>query len=87
MKIHLIAIGGAVMHNMALALHEKGYQISGSDDEIFEPSKSRLAAKGLLPDKWGWFPEKITEKLDVVEILEETKESLTEEEIKDLSKE
>ena len=66
MKIHLIAIGGAVMHNMALALHEKGYQISGSDDEIFEPSKSRLAAKGLLPDKWGWFPEKITEKLDAV---------------------
>lgn len=48
------------MHNLALALHEKGYAVSGSDDEIFDPARSRLAAKGLLPEKLGWFPEKIT---------------------------
>ena len=53
MKVHFIAIGGAVMHNLALALHKKGYSITGSDDEIFEPSKSRLGAKGLLPSKMG----------------------------------
>jgi UDP-N-acetylmuramate: L-alanyl-gamma-D-glutamyl-meso-diaminopimelate ligase len=65
-KIHFIAIGGAVMHNMALALHQKGYVVSGSDDEIFEPSKSRLAAAGLLPEAFGWFPEKITDDLEAV---------------------
>ena len=54
------------MHNLALALHEKGYAVSGSDDEIFEPAKTRLAAKGLLPEKIGWFPEKITAELDEV---------------------
>lgn len=54
------------MHNLALALHHKGYEISGSDDEIFEPSKSRLAVAGLLPDSWGWFPNKITKYLDAV---------------------
>lgn len=66
-KIHLIAIGGAAMHNMALALAEnKDYIITGSDDEIFEPSRSRLADKGLLPKESGWFPEKITNDLQAV---------------------
>ncbi len=66
MKIHFIAIGGSAMHNLALALHQKGYQITGSDDTIFEPSKSRLANKGLLPNEMGWFPGKITTDLDAV---------------------
>ena len=66
MRIHLIAIGGAVMHNLALALHQMGYEVSGSDDEIFDPAKSRLANKGLLPEKAGWFPSKITSDLDLV---------------------
>jgi len=66
MRVHFIAIGGSAMHNLALALHEKGYAVSGSDDEIFDPAKSRLAAKGLLPEKIGWFPEKITAELDEV---------------------
>ena len=65
-RIHLIATGGSIMHNLALALAEKGLQVSGSDDEIFEPAKSRLAAAGLLPEKDGWFPEKITSELDAV---------------------
>ncbi|WP_420320219.1 UDP-N-acetylmuramate--L-alanine ligase [Flagellimonas sp.] len=66
MKIHFIAIGGSAMHNLALALEHKGYQITGSDDVIFEPSKGRLEAKGLLPDEFGWFPEKIHDNLDAV---------------------
>ena len=66
MKIHFISIGGSAMHNLALTLHEKGDTITGSDDDIFEPSRSRLAAKGLLPDKFGWFPEKITPDLDAI---------------------
>ncbi len=66
MRVHFIAIGGSAMHNLALALHEKGDVVTGSDDEIFDPSKSRLAAKGLLPQSYGWFPEKITSDLEVV---------------------
>ncbi len=66
MKIHFIAIGGSAMHNLALALEHKGYIVTGSDDVIFEPSKTRLAAKGLLPDTFGWFTEKITQDLDAV---------------------
>ena len=66
MNTHFIAIGGSAMHNLALALHQKGYQITGSDDTIHEPSKSRLAAKGLLPANFGWFSEKITSDLDAV---------------------
>lgn len=66
MRIHLIAIGGSAMHNLALALHSKGYKVSGSDDEIFEPSKSRLAAKGLLPDAIGWDENRITPDIDAV---------------------
>lgn len=66
MRVHFISIGGAAMHNLALALHQKGIQVSGSDDVIFEPSRSRLAKAGLLPDFFGWFPEKITSELDAV---------------------
>ena len=66
MQIHFIAIGGSAMHNLAMALHTKGFQITGSDDAIFEPSKSRLNAKGLLPNEFGWYPEKITTELDAV---------------------
>ena len=65
-KIHFIAIGGSAMHNLALALSAKGYQISGSDDAVFEPSKSRLNNAGLLPEILGWFPEKITHEIDGV---------------------
>ena len=66
MKIHFIAIGGAAMHNLALALHLKGDDITGSDDEIFDPSKSRLSASGILPKVFGWFQEKITPQLDAI---------------------
>ena len=66
MKIHFIAIGGSAMHNLALALNHKGYKITGSDDVIFEPSKTRLAEKNLLPVEFGWFPEKISSDLDAV---------------------
>lgn len=66
MRTHFIAIGGAAMHNLALALHNKGYQVTGSDDAIFEPSKSRLEKKGLLPNEMGWFPEKITSDIEAV---------------------
>ncbi|MEZ4881603.1 MAG: Mur ligase family protein [Flavobacteriaceae bacterium] len=66
MRIHFIAIGGSAMHNLALALHQKGDTVTGSDDEVFEPSKSRLKNKGLLPEKEGWFPEKLTSEIDAV---------------------
>lgn len=66
MRIHFIAIGGSAMHNLALALHNKAYQITGSDDMIYEPSRSRLEKKGLLPKEFGWFPEKINKNLDAV---------------------
>ncbi len=66
MNIHFIAIGGAAMHNLAIALHLKGNQVFGSDDEIFEPSKSRLNKYGLLPEKFGWYPEKITKNTEAV---------------------
>ncbi|MCT4629809.1 Mur ligase domain-containing protein [Winogradskyella sp.] len=66
MNVHFIAIGGAAMHNLAIALHNKGYKVTGSDDTIFNPSKSRLEAKGLLPETFGWFPEKITTNLDAI---------------------
>ncbi len=64
--IHFISIGGSAMHNLALSLHHQGYQITGSDDEIYEPSRSRLAQHGLLPAEMGWYPEKITNQLDSV---------------------
>lgn len=66
MRIHFIAIGGSAMHNLAIALHNSGHQITGSDDQIFEPSRGRLAAKGLLPAEEGWWPEKIHAELDAV---------------------
>ena len=66
MNVHFISIGGSAMHNLALALKEKNYNISGSDDEIFEPSKSRLDKAGLLPKEMGWFPEKLHAGLDAV---------------------
>lgn len=66
MRLHFIAIGGSAMHSLAIALQEKGDQISGSDDEIFDPSRSTLEAHQLLPDKYGWFPEKITPDIDAV---------------------
>ena len=66
MKIHLIAIGGSAMHNLAIALHNKGLTISGSDDAIFNPSKDRLKKFNLLPKKIGWFPEKINSEIDAI---------------------
>jgi UDP-N-acetylmuramate: L-alanyl-gamma-D-glutamyl-meso-diaminopimelate ligase len=66
MRVHFIAIGGSAMHNLALALHHKGDQVTGSDDTIFEPSKSRLDKYELLPEAFGWYPEKITSDLDAV---------------------
>ncbi len=64
--LHFIAIGGSAMHNLALALNNKGYKVTGSDDAIFEPSKSRLDKKGILPLELGWFPEKITNDLEAI---------------------
>ena len=66
MNIHFISIGGSAMHNLALALQAKGDTITGSDDAIFEPSKSRLETKGLLPESMGWYPEKIHSGLDAI---------------------
>jgi UDP-N-acetylmuramate: L-alanyl-gamma-D-glutamyl-meso-diaminopimelate ligase len=66
MKIHFIAIGGAVMHSLAIALLQKGYQVTGSDDEISEPTRSQLQKSGLLPAEEGWFAEKIQTSLDAV---------------------
>ncbi len=65
-KIHFIAIGGAAMHNLAIDLHNRGFQITGSDDEIYEPSRTLLAEKRILPAEMGWFPEKITSDLSCV---------------------
>ncbi|MDX2001861.1 MAG: Mur ligase family protein [Chitinophagales bacterium] len=66
MKVHFIAIGGSVMHNLALSLRQKGYIVSGSDDEIFEPALSLLSVAGILPERIGWYPEKITPDIDAV---------------------
>jgi UDP-N-acetylmuramate: L-alanyl-gamma-D-glutamyl-meso-diaminopimelate ligase len=66
MKIHFIAIGGSAMHNLAIALSRKGIAITGSDDEIFEPSRSRLLKEGILPEKEGWQPEKISPQIGAV---------------------
>lgn len=64
--IHFISIGGSAMHNLALALQQQGYTITGSDDEIYEPSRTRLQQHGLLPPETGWFPDKITAQLDAI---------------------
>jgi len=64
--VHFIAIGGSAMHNLAIALHRKGYKVTGSDDEIFDPARSRLASNGLLPEQMGWFPEKLDKHIDSI---------------------
>ncbi len=66
MKVHFIAIGGSAMHNLAIALSRKGAQVTGSDDEIVEPSRSRLEKQGILPATIGWDPDKITTDLDAI---------------------
>lgn len=66
MKVHFIAIGGSAMHNLAIALKRKGVEVTGSDDEIFDPSKSRLEKEGILPDKIGWDPSLIHDGLDAI---------------------
>jgi UDP-N-acetylmuramate: L-alanyl-gamma-D-glutamyl-meso-diaminopimelate ligase len=66
MRVHFISIGGSVMHQLAIALHRKGYFVTGTDDEIFEPAKSNLAAEGLLPATIGWQPDLITSEIDAV---------------------
>ena len=66
MRVHFIAIGGSAMHNLAIALCQKGIMVTGSDDEIFDPAKSRLEKYGLLPEEFGWYPERITPDLDAV---------------------
>jgi UDP-N-acetylmuramate: L-alanyl-gamma-D-glutamyl-meso-diaminopimelate ligase len=66
MRIHFIAIGGSAMHNLALALHDADHHVTGSDDQILEPSRGRLKKAGILPTKEGWFPECISLTLDVV---------------------
>ena len=66
MKVHFISIGGSVMHQLAIALHRKGYQITGTDDEIFEPSRTNLLQDGILPTSMGWQPDLITKDLDAV---------------------
>jgi len=78
MRVHFIAIGGAVMHNLALDLHQQGHTVSGSDDQIFEPSRSRLEKAGLLPPEPGWFPEKITQDLDAIVLGMHARENNTE---------
>src|SRR5687767_14722011 len=65
-RIHFIAIAGSVMHNLAIALKQAGHEVTGSDDEIFEPARTQLAKYGILPPKEGWYPEKITAATDVV---------------------
>ena len=66
MKIHFIAVGGSIMHSLAIALHQMGYEVSGSDDHIYDPARSNLAAHGLLPEVFGWNPDRITLDLDAV---------------------
>ena len=66
MHVHFIAIGGSAMHNLAIALSRKGYKITGSDDELFEPSKGRLAKEGILPENMGWNANSISSSLDAI---------------------
>ncbi|MDB5246435.1 MAG: UDP-N-acetylmuramate--L-alanine ligase [Segetibacter sp.] len=66
MKVHFISIGGSVMHQLAIALKRKGYEVSGTDDEIFEPSRSNLEKEGLLPEKLGWNPDLIVPDIEAV---------------------
>nr|MBC7613845.1 peptidoglycan synthetase [Pseudopedobacter sp.] len=66
MRVHFIAIGGAAMHNLAIALHLKGFNVTGSDDVIYEPSKTRLRNHQILPNKDGWHPENINNEIDAI---------------------
>lgn len=66
MKVYFIAIGGSVMHQLAIALKKKGYEVSGSDDEIFEPARTNLESNGILPPSEGWYPEKIQGDIDAI---------------------
>ncbi len=66
MRIHFIAIGGSIMHSLAMVMHAIGHKVTGSDDEIYEPSLSRLAGLGLLPESLGWHPDRIQKDIDVV---------------------
>src|ERR1700709_572810 len=66
MKTHFISIGGSVMHQLAIALKHKGYQVTGSDDDIFEPSRTNLEKEGLLPATLGWNANNINAELDAV---------------------
>ena len=66
MNLHFVAIGGSAMHSLAIAMHRLGHKVSGSDDVIFEPSKSNLRNTGLLPPRLGWFPKKIDSEIDIV---------------------
>ena len=65
-KVHFIAIGGSVMHNLAITLKQLGYEVSGSDDKIYDPSRSRLKKYNLLPKDLGWFPELIDKEIDFI---------------------
>src|SRR3954468_19475386 len=64
MRVHFISIGGSVMHQLAIALKRKGYQVTGTDDEIFEPSRTNLEKEGLLPAQIGWNPDIITPDIE-----------------------
>ena len=66
MRVHFIAIGGSAMHNLAIALSKKGFVVTGSDDVIFEPSKTNLSKHGLLPLTEGWDPDQITSQIEAV---------------------
>ncbi len=66
MKIHVIAIGGSVMHNLALALQSNGHEVTGSDDEIYNPAKDRLEQADLLPEQFGWSSERVNEEIDAI---------------------
>jgi UDP-N-acetylmuramate: L-alanyl-gamma-D-glutamyl-meso-diaminopimelate ligase len=66
MNVHFIAIGGSAMHNLAIALSRKGANVTGSDDEIFEPSRTRLEKQGILPASIGWDANRISSELDAV---------------------
>ena len=65
-RVHFIAIGGSAMHNLAIALHKKGYHVTGSDDEIFDPARTRLQSYGLLPAEFGWYPDKLDKSIDSI---------------------
>ena len=66
MRVHFISIGGSVMHQLAIALHRKGYQVTGTDDEILEPARTNLAGEGLFPAHMGWHTALITSVIDAI---------------------